>query len=157
MRTRNEEGNSLDCVKSRTAGSGFEKGISSARGKAEKTRGHGGIIRGEKEDDDTDEGDGFDDFQEEVCDDRTGEVLDAKDACWAKDGRSSHEHQVGSREPRYVVQPHRDGQACREGLQNERNLCLQPCRHWRQRNCCSACAPRSRSFIAKAKAAVDVH
>ena len=71
MRTRSEEGNSLDCVKSRTAGSGFEKGISSARGKAEKTRGHGGIIRGEQEDDDTDDGDGFDDFQEEVCDDRT--------------------------------------------------------------------------------------
>ena len=35
---------------------------------------------------DTDEGDGFDDFQEEVCDDRTGEVLDAKDECWARTG-----------------------------------------------------------------------
>ena len=79
MRRRNGQGNSLDFVKSRTAGSGFEKGISSERGMAEKTRDHGGIIRGEQEDDDTDEGDGFDDFQEEVCDDRTGEVLDARD------------------------------------------------------------------------------
>ena len=71
-------------------------------------------------DDDTDEVDGFDDFQERVCDDRTGEVLDAKDEVLGKDGRSSHEHQMGSREPRYVVQPHREGQACREGFQNER-------------------------------------
>ena len=86
MRTRNEEENSLDCVKSRTARPGFEKGISSARGKAEKTRDHGRIIQGEQEDDDTDEGDGFDDSQEEVCDDRTGEVLDAKDECWARTG-----------------------------------------------------------------------
>ena len=39
-----------------------------------------------QEDDDTDEGDGFDDFQEEVCDARTGEVLDAKDDCWARKG-----------------------------------------------------------------------
>ena len=43
---------------------------------------------------------------------RVGRVL-------GKDGRSSHEHQMGSRAPMYVVQPHREGQACRVGFQTE--------------------------------------
>ena len=74
---RGREQSRLREVKNRRVG--FREGISSGRGKAEKTRDHGRIIRGEQEDDDTDEGDGFDDVQEEVCDDRTGDVLDARD------------------------------------------------------------------------------
>ena len=141
----------MKCVKSRTAGSGVEKGISSARGEAEKTRDHGGIIRGEQVDDDTDEVDGFDDFQERVCDDRTGEVLDAKDECWARTGGAPMStkwvrvNQGTSSNP--IVRP---GLSRGISKRKERNLCLQPCRHWRPRHCCSACAPRSRSFIAKA-------
>ena len=65
---------------------GLREGDLKRKGRRRRRGTNGWITRGEHEDDDTDEGDGFDDFPEEVCDDRTGEVLDAKDECWARTG-----------------------------------------------------------------------
>ena len=56
-----------------------------------------GEFEANQEGDDTDEGDGFGDFWKEVCDDRTGEVLDAKLTTNAENEDMAYMERLGGR------------------------------------------------------------
>ena len=98
-------------------------------------------------DDLEDEGE-LEEYQEDVCYNRTGELLDAKltmraenevmtymeqlevgiesteEECMSKDGESSRDHQVGSREQGNIVKGLDQSQARGERLQDERRRTL---------------------------------
>ena len=70
-----------------------------------------------------DEGE-FQDYQEDVYDNRTGERLDAKLTKRAENEEMTRDHQVGSCEQGNIVKPLHQSQARGERLQDERRRIL---------------------------------